>query len=219
MITWAYVAEWLEVELSGRRGQTRPDGHTCLGWSFLVIQTFIPLLPILQSKQGDIMPVKFRKNCKICIAVADNKSLMNEIYNTRSYMPGGESVVHFAKRTGLHYKALINHIKNHQFIDDSDLTSRQLTRLHESKTRAMAESITSSMTARQLVLDHLYNQLALKVADGGIVIGKDISAKEAMQILLTSAKNTDDVNAKKGDQAIDVMKQLQGVRSGGDEEE
>lgn len=160
------------------------------------------------------MPVKYRKNCKVCVAIDANKTLMNQLYETRAFRPGGESVLHFSERTGLHYKSLNNHLKNHQFIDDNDLTTRQMARLHEVKSQKIISTLTSTVTARQDVLDLLYAKI---MQHGDITIGKDISLKDAMSLLLTASKNTDDVNAKKGDQAIDVMKQLQGVRAGGQE--
>lgn len=119
--------------------------------------------------------------------------------------------MHISQETGLHYNALGRHTKKHQGISNYELTVAKRKILARKEANAIVKQRIGTADARQDVLD----QLTALVADHGeIKIGQDITLKDAMALILKSAKDADDVAAKKKDQELDVFKLMTSARSG-----
>ncbi len=156
------------------------------------------------------MPVlKLDKRCKWCQAVKADKKLLKRIYASAFYVENGESIKNIAATYvgGGIYPALLNHCKRHQGLTDDDLNTREVQRIAKSTSNAMIAQGVKTATARQGIIDNLSD----------VLTGDDyasLSPEDKIKLLLKAIKDTDDVDAKRKDQDIDVFRMMGGIRSG-----
>lgn len=157
------------------------------------------------------MALKIDKRCKVCKRCLDDPSFMRRLFGSRAYVPGGESLKKIADDSGANYQGLIRHTAKHQGISESELKLRKARTSAKIQGRTLVKGALKAEDARQTVLD----QLAQILEDAGALeLGKDITAKDAIGLLLKATKDTDDVQAKKKDQDIDVFRLMTQSRSG-----
>lgn len=157
------------------------------------------------------MPLKIDKRCKVCAACKADPNLLKRLYDTKVYKKGGESLLEFARDTGLNYAGLGRHTKRHQFISSEDLDNHKLKVIHKQQSDMMVKQAITAGSARQSALD----KLAVAIEDQGeIKVGDNIALKDVIALLLKATKDADDVQAKKKDQERDIVKMMMGVRSG-----
>lgn len=153
------------------------------------------------------MPLKFRSNCKTCIAVKADKYLLKRIYESRAYVQGGEHLTTIAEETGLNYQSLYKHTKHHQAVTSEDLSMRQLAAVDKAAKDIMVQQVIRTADARQSIIQELYTVLDSEDF-------KALPAEKKVTLLLKALKDSDDVSAKSKDQDIDVLKMMAGGRSG-----
>lgn len=157
------------------------------------------------------MALKVDKRCKVCQRCLADPAFMKRLFASRAYVPNGEPLVKISADTGANYKALIRHTKKHQGISEYELTVQKRKVQARQASGQLVRGALKAETARQTVLD----QLAQILEDAGALeLGKDITAKDAIGLLLKATKDSDDVQAKKKDQDIDVFKLMTQSRSG-----
>lgn len=150
--------------------------------------------------------MKFRKNCKICIAVIANPSLVNRFYESKYFGNKGrstESLFQIAQRTGLNYAGLINHLKNHQAPTEEDLSKAQISRMVKDNTQQHIQKALTTRDKRAALIDKMFAKL-----ESG-----EFDEKMTVKDLITTLKHADDVDAKAKDQGIDILRMMQGSRS------
>lgn len=68
------------------------------------------------------------RKCKVCTAVKQNKPLLERIYQSKYFVPHSkDTLTNIAKEANLHYRALVTHVKKHQFIDSQAYQEAMLT--------------------------------------------------------------------------------------------
>jgi hypothetical protein len=153
------------------------------------------------------MPLKFRSNCKTCIAVKADKFLLKRIYESRAYVRGGEDLTKIAESMGLGYQSLYKHTKHHQAVTSEDLSQRQLEAVDKAAKDNMVARVIRSADARQSIIQELYSVLDSDDFKG-------LPAEKKVTLLLKALKDSDDVSAKSKDQNIDILKMMSAGRSG-----
>lgn len=133
-----------------------------------------------------------------------------ELYQTDKYMPGGPSLLSYAEKYGMAYHALLNHTKKHQTIHQEEYKTREL-QVVDSTPGAARQKVIELM-AQKVLQYEVEKEGGIKV--GSVRSGADISVKDALALILTAAKHTDDVNAKGKPNDSELLKAMLGARSG-----
>jgi len=96
----------------------------------------------------------FEKRCRVCNAVKKNKPLLERIYNSSFFVPHSKDSLHqISKDYGFRYKGLINHTKNHQFIDSQDYQDKMLQKVDEEAEKNAVIKAVKAADAIQSVID------------------------------------------------------------------
>ncbi len=96
----------------------------------------------------------YQKKCNICKLVKQNKQILQRIYNSAYFVPGSkDSLLKISQDYSLNYKALSNHCKRHQFINNQDYTAKMLA-MEDKKAEAVAvRKAVKATDAIQSVMD------------------------------------------------------------------
>jgi hypothetical protein len=150
------------------------------------------------------MPIKIEKKCSICKATQKDAKLAKRLFATKFYVKGGESLLNVSRETGLSYRGLINHCSYHQMLDATQLAAAKIKRMAKEQTAEVLRKQVRTMDLRQELLDMGYEKL----------MAGEFDEQMDLKTLLTAAKDQDFRELKMGDQGIDFMKLMAGMRSG-----
>jgi len=149
---------------------------------------------------------KPNKLCKVCALLKDDEVLFKRIAQSKQYQPGGESLTDIQDdyKDKFSYQSLYTHARKHQAPTAEMLTSRRLAKVQEQVMVDQYRRAVNSKDARQDLLDKLFNKLESGDFDDSMTV-KD---------LITVLRDTDNAEAKKKDQEIDIMRMMMPYRSG-----
>lgn len=148
--------------------------------------------------------LKTKKTCTVCQCIKLNDVVLEKIYASSAYTPGGISLKELQKSYSdkFSYTALTNHCKKHQFLSDDDYTKRHLSDIaKQAEKRILKQKIESKD-----VWDKVINQGMEKLEKG------EISLKTAD--LLKAAKDQSDYDFKKKDQEMAFLEMVYFFASG-----
>lgn len=155
------------------------------------------------------MPIKFVGQCKVCKLIkaearSDKKTLMNRIYDSRRYSPGGESLTEIAKdyTDKFEYQSLYKHARYHQHIDAEKLADIKVK-------RAVKEGENEKI--RQLAS---IGDIHQEVMDQGLEALRNGTMEVTLPTVLKAVKDKADIEAKEKDQTLDFMKAVSMFASG-----
>lgn len=154
--------------------------------------------------------LKLKNGCKTCLLVKNNKQLLDRIYKCSYFRPdSSDSPKSIARDYAEYvtYPALLNHIKHHQFINDSDFRSSML---HRVAKRAEAKIFTERFESLQ-VQDAVINEGMTRLESGEL--------KVTATHLLKAAKDKSDAQAKIRDQQLALAEMVAFFASGEDNQE
>jgi len=149
--------------------------------------------------------LKFTKNCKVCVAVKDNKLLLEEIFNSKYYLKTrGKSLLKIADehRDLFRYESLKNHVAKHQFISDVDFTNRHMAQMAQKAERQVIKQAIESKT----VFDEIINQGMEELQSGNL----SVDTKD----LLQAAKLKKEFQLKEQDQELAMAEMMWHFASG-----
>ena len=149
---------------------------------------------------------KPHKLCKVCAVVKEDEDLFKRIAHSKQFERGGESLTDIQEeyKDKFSYQSLYVHVKKHQAPTADMLASRRLAKVQEQVMVDQYKRAVNSKDARQDLLDKLFNKLESGDFDDSMTV-KD---------LITVLRDTDNAEAKKKDQEIDIMKMMMPYRSG-----
>lgn len=154
--------------------------------------------------------LKLKNGCKTCDLVKNNKKLLQRIYDCSYFRPESDDSPKAIARDYegyMTYAALLNHIKRHQFINDSDFRSSMLHRV--------------AKNAEAKIFREKFE--AVQVQDAVINAGMDKLESGEMQVttshLLKAAKDKSDAQAKIRDQQLALAEMVAFFASGEDNQE
>jgi septum formation inhibitor MinC len=146
------------------------------------------------------------KLCKVCNVCKVDESLFKRIALSRQFVNRGETLtdIHEDYKDKFSYQSLYSHVKKHQAPTADILSSRRLAKVQEQVMVDQFKRSVQTKDARQDLLDKLFNKL-----ESG-----DFDDKMSVKDLLSVLRDTDNAEAKKKDQEIDIMKMMMPYRSG-----
>ena len=145
--------------------------------------------------------------CKTCRLIKNgDERLYERIMQCKEFMKGGESIsaIHRDYDDQMQYLAMYNHIKKHQAPSAQQLVVRRVDQLQKKQAGIEVKKLITATESRQTLLDKLNDKLEQGQFDDKMTV-KD---------LIAVLRDTDSAQAKKKDQAIDVMKMMMPHRSG-----
>lgn len=144
-------------------------------------------------------------NCTVCAAVQANKKLLNRIYNSTAFLPHSQDTLkNIAEdcQELFSYESLRNHVKKHQFLNQTDMTRKTLQHL--------AKKSESKLVKRQIESIDIWDTV---ITDG-------LARVEAGEVevnvnqLLKAAKDKSDFQMKQKDQELNFMNMIWHFASG-----
>lgn len=150
------------------------------------------------------MALKIRKNCNVCKALKKNQRLLNRIYKSKAYQPGGETLRSIAdEHVGqFSYKQLWNHCKVHQGLSEDDIYNKALVR--------RSKQIEVEKMQRQL--GHV--EVRQELVDIGAEAIRSGEVKMTAGVTARLLKDQSDIEEKQKDRQIEIMKMIQSFQSG-----
>lgn len=149
--------------------------------------------------------LKINKLCKVCVAVKESPKLLDDIFATTAYIKSSKvslAQLHKDYANKFSYRALMNHVKHHQFLSDEDFKERHL--------RDIAKKAERQVLKRQIessqVWDEVITQGMEKLQTG------ELSMKTAD--LLKAAKDKSDFELKTKDQELAFAEMMYFFASG-----
>jgi hypothetical protein len=105
--------------------------------------------------------IKYRPNCAVCTLIRSDKKLMRRIYNSRDFIPGGESLrsIHNDYEGKFAYASIRNHAKKHQFINLEAYNKKQLELQDEKEEELAVAKIVKAVDAVQSVINKGHEKL------------------------------------------------------------
>lgn len=100
--------------------------------------------------------LKFKKNCKICNLVREDRKLLKRIYECGYYVPGSSDSLLAISRDNVgrfSYQGLKNHAKQHQFIDSEAYTNAMLQKQDEKAQKVAIRKAVKAADAVQTVIN------------------------------------------------------------------
>lgn len=153
--------------------------------------------------------LKTNKQCNVCKAIKENKSLMQKIYNTNYYMKSSTTSLmqlqaEYADKFS--YRGLLAHVKNHQFMSEDDYNERHLRQIaKKAEKQVLKRQLESSQVWDEVIstgMERLENgELTLRASD-----------------LLKAAKDKSDYELKTKDQSLAFMEMMWHFASGENKE-
>jgi hypothetical protein len=137
---------------------------------------------------------------------AGDEDLFKRITHSKQFEKGGEPLTDIARdyQGKFTYQSLFLHCKKHQAPTAEELIGRRMQRYKEV---AMVQQYQRAITTREkraALIDRLYEKLENGEFDDQMTV-KD---------LLTALRDSDNIEAKKKDQDIDILKMMMPYRSG-----
>lgn len=149
---------------------------------------------------------KPKKNCKVCQTIRQDEKLYSRIMESSQYMKGGESLTSISEEYAafFSYQSLFNHVKKHQALSGDQLVVRRVAQLQKKHDGEMYKKIVKAADAQQTLLEKLNDKL-----ESG-----DFDDKMTVKDLIAITRDINNADAKKKDQAMDIMKMMAPHRSG-----
>lgn len=128
------------------------------------------------------------KRCNICKVVKVNKVLLNRLYQSSFFVPHSQdNILKISEETGLQYRALLNHVKKHQFIDSQDYTEAMLKQADKNAENKAVQKAVKAQNALQSVIDIGHQRLE----EGEITVTTDQLIKASQVKVQAEAKQKD----------------------------
>ena len=133
------------------------------------------------------------KRCKICKTVKSNKQLLKRIYECSYFVPHSKDTPRtIAEETNINYKALLNHIKKHQFIDSADYQEAMLKNYDKKAEQKAIIKAVRGQSAVQSIIDKGHQRLE----EGEITVNTDqLLRASQIQIQAEEKKKDQDLMA------------------------
>jgi len=150
---------------------------------------------------------KPHKLCKVCNVIkAGDEDLFKRVTHSKQFERGGESLTSIAEdyKGKFTYQSLYLHCKKHQAPTAEMLVGRRMARVQE---QAVVDNYKKSVTAKD-TRQGLLDKLAEKLESGEF--DDTMTVKDLIAVL----RDTDNAEAKKKDQEIDILKMMMPYRSG-----
>jgi hypothetical protein len=151
--------------------------------------------------------LKYKNNCKVCITAKaeKNNKLIKLIYESNYFMPRSDyslSEVHRQYEGQFNYRALLNHVKKHQFLDQKDFERREMNRI--------AKTASGKAAMQRFENVDVWNEVMTQ--------GMEDLKKGKIQLtanhLLKATKDRTDFELKKTDQQLAMMEMIYHFASG-----
>lgn len=149
---------------------------------------------------------KPHKLCKVCNLCKEDEKLFKRIAESKQFVNGGETLTEIQEdyKDKFSYQSLYIHVKKHQAPTADILASRRLAKVQEQVMVDQYKRSVQAKDARQDLLDKLFTKL-----ESG-----EFDDKMSVRDLIVVLRDTDNAEAKKKDQEIDIMKMMMPYRSG-----
>lgn len=154
--------------------------------------------------------LKLHPRCKVCIAIKQNKRLMERIYNSSFYISHStDSLMKIhadcqAEGVDFNYDALRNHAKKHQHLNAADYQKKMM---HRAAKKAEVAILNDRYTPQQ-AQDAVINKGMEQLEKGEMTIKADH--------MLRAAKDKQDAQAKIRDQQLQLAEMVAFYASGED---
>ena len=148
------------------------------------------------------------KRCKVCQTLKTDKKLMERIYNSKAFIPGGESLRALSRDyvAQFEYQSLYNHAKTHQGLSEEDLDNKLMMR----EAREIEVAQLRKIVRHQEMRDELLGLGMDGIRDDKI----KLNSNNVIQLLKQKA----DIESKSKDRELDVAKMIQAFASGANRE-
>lgn len=93
------------------------------------------------------------RKCVTCKKALRSPRLLDRIYNSSAFVPGGESLKIIAEDEKLSYSSLTNHVRKHQALTEEDLTKKQLNAITKKHKKLQIQRILDHEQARELIIE------------------------------------------------------------------
>lgn len=150
---------------------------------------------------------KPHKLCKVCNLIKEgDEKLFKRIMHCKQFENGGEPLTEIAREYEgkFTYQSLFLHCKKHQAPTADDLAGRRMQRVKEKVMVDQYKEAVTTRDKRNALVDKLYDKL-----ESG-----DFDDQMTVKDLLTALRDADNVEAKKKDQDLDILKMMMPYRSG-----
>lgn len=147
------------------------------------------------------------KRCKTCkLILAGDEKLFNRIAMSRQFTSDGESLSAIQRdyEGKITYLSIHGHAKKHQAPNSEKLMQRRMSAIQAKRDQLQYREIKKTADVRQSLLEKLAEKM-----DSG-----DFDDKMTVRDLIAVLRDADNAEAKKKDQAIDIMKMMMPSRSG-----
>lgn len=154
--------------------------------------------------------LQIKPNCKICMAIQQNKKLMERIYQSSYFIPHSkDSLLKIWKDCEgmFSYPSLLNHVKKHQKLNAGDYTRSVL----KNKAKEVERKILEEQFESQHIQDAIMNKGMERLEKGEIKVTADH--------MLRAAKDKQDAQAKKRDQQLQLAEMVAYFASGEDKQQ
>lgn len=144
--------------------------------------------------------------CKVCQKCKTDEKLFRRIMGSKQFVKDGETLQHIWEdyQQDFLYLSLYRHAKTHQAPTAEDLAVRRLTKFKQDAQVEEFKKVVGTQEARQTVQDRLYEKL----------LNGDFDEKMTVKDLIAVLRDSDNAEAKKKDQEIDILKMMMPHRSG-----
>jgi len=150
--------------------------------------------------------LKYNKKCSTCIAIQEDKSLIDEIFSSKFYMQkkGAPSLQSIADKYGdkFSYQSLKTHVTRHQFMSEAQFTKRHLEQLAKKSEQQVIKRVIES------------NDVFNTVIQQGMVNLEAGELKVDTKDLLNAAKLKKDFQLKEADQQLAMAQMVYHFASG-----
>jgi len=157
------------------------------------------------------MPIKYVKTCNTCKFIKKESRkklpqgtyLVDRIYKSRAWTKSGQSLKSLQLEYGTaSYNAFVRHCKNHQAPTQEQLDAAKIDAIMRPTEEIIARNVIKTENVRQEVMDR-----AMEALQSGEI-------KPRVADMLKAAKDQDDVEAKRKDQAMQLMTMINAFASG-----
>jgi hypothetical protein len=150
--------------------------------------------------------LKLGAKCNVCKAIKDNKDLAKEIFNTTYYLKDNnhtlKDVYERHLDEGWSYDSLKNHVKRHQFMNETDYNKRAMQKIKQKHVTISREKTIESQDVWQEVI----NKGMDDIREGRVVVKPEA--------LLKAAKDKSDYELKVNDQKLAYTEMMWHFASG-----
>lgn len=153
------------------------------------------------------MPLKIDKRCKVCSTIENDETgaqLLKRLYASAKFRIDGEPLtrIHADYAHKFSYLSLTNHLKKHQTVRASDLKRTIQKEIADQGANTVGEELLNTDNVRQEIMKR------------GLEDIKAGRVKIRASDVIKAAKDQDDVQAKRGDQALMAAELMMRIASG-----